>query len=200
MTGFWKDAHDEGGLAWDDSNNNRAFLSGTIASTSNAASIYIEALRKPEQYQTEKGTPLKDDIRHAPYPRGPAGQAALHPLQTHMVMGYSKNQKPAKDFLRWIGSRPVFEKWFLSQKGFSIPATQEWSKHALWDQDPVMAPYKDVMSIARAPGWPGPSGRKAAEVVAKYVITDMYAKAVSGTKPEDAVKWAHGELVKVYES
>ena len=29
-SGFWKDAHDEGGLAWDDSNNNRAFLSGTI--------------------------------------------------------------------------------------------------------------------------------------------------------------------------
>ena len=26
MAGFWKDAHDEGGLAWDDSNNNRAFL------------------------------------------------------------------------------------------------------------------------------------------------------------------------------
>ena len=198
MTGFWKDAHDEGGLAWDDSNNNRAFLSGTIASTSNAASIYIEALRKPEQYQTEKGTPLKDDIRHAPYPRGPAGQAALHPLQTHMVMGYSKNQKAAKDFLRWMGSRDVYEKWFVSQKGFSIPATQEWSKHKLWDEDPVMAPFKTVMGIARAPGWPGPSSGKAAEVVSKYIITDMYAKAVSGMPAEEAVKWAHAELVKVY--
>ena len=31
MVGFWKDAFDEGGLAWDDSNNNRAFLSGTVA-------------------------------------------------------------------------------------------------------------------------------------------------------------------------
>ncbi|HZT48173.1 MAG TPA: extracellular solute-binding protein, partial [Hyphomicrobiaceae bacterium] len=33
MTAFWKEAHDEGGLAWDDSNNNRAFLSGTISAT-----------------------------------------------------------------------------------------------------------------------------------------------------------------------
>ena len=40
LTGFWKDALDEGGLAWDDSNNNRAFLSGTISSTLNGASIY----------------------------------------------------------------------------------------------------------------------------------------------------------------
>src|SRR4051795_12540155 len=93
MTAFWKEAHDEGGLAWDDTNNNRAFLGGTISATSNAASIYIEALRKPEQYRTEKGTPLKDDILHAPYPKGPGGGACLHPPQTHMLMGYSKNQK-----------------------------------------------------------------------------------------------------------
>ena len=200
MAGFWKDAHDEGGLAWDDSSNNRAIIAGTICATSNAASIYIEALRKPDQYLTEKGTPLKDDILHAPYPKGTAGAATLHPPQTHMVMGYSKNQKAAKDFLRWLSSRPVFEKWFVSQKGFSIPAARAWSTHPLWNEDPVMAPFKDVILTARAPGWPGPSGRKAAEVISKYIITDMYAKAVQGMPAEDAVKWAHAELVKVYAS
>src|SRR5215469_8349820 len=198
MTGFWKDAHDEGGLAWDDSSNNRAFLAGTICATSNAASIYIEALRKPEAYQTEKGTPLKDDILHALYPRGSAGVATLHLSQSHMVMGYSKNQKAAKDFLRWVSSRAVFEKWFVSQKGFITPAGREWAKHPMWNEDPVMAPFRDVILTARAPGWPGPSGRKAAEVVSKYIITDMYAKAVQGMPAEDAVKWAHGELVKIY--
>jgi multiple sugar transport system substrate-binding protein len=200
MVGFWKDAHDEGGLAWDDSSNNRAFIAGTICATSNAASIYIEALRKPDQYLTEKGTPLKDDILHAPYPKGTAGAATLHPPQTHMLMGYSKNQKAAKDFLRWLSSRPVFEKWFVSQKGFSIPAARAWSTHPLWNEDPVMAPFKDVILTARAPGWPGPSSRKAAEVISKYIITDMYAKAVQGMPAEDAVKWAHAELVKVYAS
>ena len=200
MVGFWKDAHDEGGLAWDNSSNNRAFIAGTICATSNAASIYIEALRKPDQYLTEKGTPLKDDILHAPYPKGTAGAATLHPPQTHMLMGYSKNQKAAKDFLRWLSSRPVFEKWFVSQKGFSIPAARAWSTHPLWNEDPVMAPFKDVILTARAPGWPGPSSRKAAEVISKYIITDMYAKAVQGMPAEDAVKWAHAELLKVYAS
>src|SRR6202162_5007958 len=66
MTAFWKDACDEGGLAWDDTSNNRAFLSQTIASTLNGASIYIESLRKPDQYKTEKGEPLSKDILHAP--------------------------------------------------------------------------------------------------------------------------------------
>src|SRR3546814_15216064 len=76
MIDFWKDAYDEGGLAWDDSSNNRAFLSGTISSTLNGASIYIEALRKAQQYQTEKGGMIKDDIRHAALPKGPAGQSS----------------------------------------------------------------------------------------------------------------------------
>ena len=34
----------------------------------------------------------------------------------------------------------------------------------------------------------------------KYVITDMFAKAVQGMKPEEAVKWAESELKKVYEA
>src|SRR6516225_4898564 len=42
-TGLWKDSCDEGGLAWDDTSNNRAFLSGSISATNNGASIYIEA-------------------------------------------------------------------------------------------------------------------------------------------------------------
>ena len=48
--------------------------------------------------------------------------------QTHMLMGYSKNQKPAKDFLRWIHSKPVFDQWFTSQQGYTCGATKEWEE------------------------------------------------------------------------
>jgi len=83
MTAFYKDTCDEGGLAWDDTSNNRAFLSQTISSTLNGASIYIESLRFPEKYTTEKGLPLKSDILHAPLPKGPAGQFGLHTSSRH---------------------------------------------------------------------------------------------------------------------
>ena len=198
MVGFWKDAHDEGGLAWDDSNNNRAFLSGTICATLNGASIYIESLRKPDQYKTAKGAQMKTDILHATLPKGPAGQFAFHVPFSHMVMSYSKNQKPAKDLLRWLGSREVFDKWFVSQKGFAVGPTRDWEQHPVWKEDPVMLPFKDAARLGRAPGYAGPAGKKAAEVLTKYIITDMYAKAVQGMAPEEAVKWAHGELLKIY--
>ncbi len=198
MTGFWKDAHDEGGLAWDDTNNNRAFLSGTICATLNGASIYIESLRRPDQYKTEKGAQLKTDILHAPLPKGPAGQFSMHTYHSHVLPSYSKNQKAAKDFLKWLHSKPVYEKWFISQKGFATPPTAEWEKHKVWEEDPVMTPYKVAGKLGRTPGYAGTASRQAAEVLSKYVITDMYAKAVQGMPPEDAVKWAESELKKIY--
>jgi multiple sugar transport system substrate-binding protein len=198
MQAFWKDAHDEGGLAWDDTNNNRAFLSGTIAATLNGASIYIESLRKPDQYKTEKNAPMKDDIRHSPLPKGPAGQFGFHLFQSHMLMGYSKNQKAAKEFLKWIHTSANYERWFLSQKGYSTPPTAVWEKHKMWDEDPVMAPFKVAGRLGLTPGYAGPPNRKSAEVLTKYIITDMYAKAAQGMPAEAAVKWAAEEVNKVY--
>src|SRR6476646_6990840 len=198
MTGFWKDAHDEGGLAWDDTNNNRAFLSQTISATLNGASIYIESLRNPDKYISEKGAQLKTDIQHAPLPKGPAGQFSMHTYHSHVIPNYSKNQKAAKDLLKWVHSKPVYEKWFISQKGFATPPTPAWESHKMWGEDPVMTPYKVAGKLGQAPGYPGPSGKKAAEVLTKYIITDMYAKAVQGMSAEDAVKWADSEVKKIY--
>jgi ABC-type glycerol-3-phosphate transport system substrate-binding protein len=195
---FWKEACDEGGLAWDDSNNNRAFLSNSVSATLNGASIYIEAKRKPEAYKTEKGTPMWQDIQHARIPKGPGGQYILPFPFTDMLMGYSRNQKAAKDLLRWMHSRPVFEEWFLSQQGYSGGATKEWENHKVWDVDPVLKPFRDLPHTGRLAGYAGPPNRRAAEVVTKYVITDMYAKAFQGMPPADAARWAHGEAGKVY--
>src|SRR6266404_3339721 len=104
-TAFWKECCDEGGLAWDDSSNNRAFLSGTISSTLNGASIYLESLRNPDKYKTDKGEQMRTDILHAANPAGPKGQFHYHASFHHGIMGYSKNQKLAKDFLKWLHAK-----------------------------------------------------------------------------------------------
>jgi len=198
MAAMWKDAFDEGGLAWDDSSNNRAFLSGTIATTLNGASIYIESLRKPDQYKTEKGAQLKTDILHAPLPKGPAGQFGMHTFESHILPSYSKNQKAAKDFLRWLHTPANYEKWFTSQKGFATGPSTEWEKSKMWEEDPVMAPYRVAGRLGELPGRKGLPSARAGEVLSKYVIVDMYAKAIQGGTAEEAVAWAESELKKVY--
>jgi multiple sugar transport system substrate-binding protein len=198
MTGFWKDAHDEGGLAWDDSSNNRAFLAQTVSSTLNGASIYIASTRNAEQYKTEKGGLLKDDILHAPLPKGPAGQFGMHTFQSHVIPSYSKNQAAAKNFLKWLHTPANYAKWFDSQQGFSTGTTQDTEKNEIWAKNPVMAPFAVAGKLGQIPGFEGPTNAKAAEALSKYIITDMYAKAIQGEKAEDAVKWAEAELKKIY--
>jgi multiple sugar transport system substrate-binding protein len=198
MTALWKDAMDEGGLAWDDTNNNRAFLSQTIAGTLNGASIYIETLRKPDQYKTAKGEPMNKDIQHAPLPKGPAGQFGFHLLQSNMIMKYSKNQDAAKEFLKYLHTEANYRKFFESQKGFATPCTAKWEQDPLWNVDPVMAPFKVAARLGQAIGFAGPPDARAQEGLSKYIITDMYAKAVQGMPAEDSVKWAESELKKIY--
>src|SRR5215470_12615947 len=142
--------------------------------------------------------PLKEDTFHTPLPKGPAGQFSYHVPFSNLVMGYSKNQKAAKHFLRWICSKEIYDQWFTSQQGFSVGSTKAWENHALWQIDPVMLPFHTAVRSGRFAGYAGPSRRPAAEAISKYILVDMYAKAVQGMPPADAVKWAHGELVKVY--
>ena len=107
---------------------------------------------------------MKDDILHAPLPKGPAGQFSCHVPFADMVMGYSKNQKAAKDFLRWFHTKKIYEQWFTSQQGFSVGPTKMWENHPVWNVDPVMAavPHRGgkrpLRRLCRA------ADRKAAEV------------------------------------
>ena len=82
--------------------------------------------------------------------------------------------------------------------GFSTdPPSRERSP--LWSTiDEPMKGFKTAADNSRVIGHAGPPSAKATEVYSKYVIVDMFAKGVQGTKAEDAVKWAEGELKKIY--
>ncbi|HET7884380.1 MAG TPA: extracellular solute-binding protein [Acetobacteraceae bacterium] len=195
---FWKECYDEGAMSWDDAGNNRAFLANTISSTHNGASIYLLAKAKGDTYMTEKDKPLKDDTFHSPLPKGPAGQFSYHVPFSNLVPNYTPNRKPAIDFLRWFHSKEIYGQWFTSQQGFSTGTTRLWENDPVWQEDPVMAPFRTAAESGHFAGYAGPAGRAAAEAISKFIIVDMYAKAVQGTPPEDAVKWAHDEMVKIY--
>ncbi len=198
MTAFWKDACDEGGLAWDDASNNRAFLASTISSTLNGASIYLLAAREKGKYKTDKGEEMSTDILHGELPAGPKGKFAFHTFQCHVMPSYSKNQAAAKEFLKFIHKKENYEQWFATGLGFHTPGTKSWETNALWDKDPVMKPYAVAGKLGATPGRAGPPNAKAAEVLSKYLIVNMFASAIKGQKAEDTVAAAEAELKKIY--
>ena len=199
MQAFWKECCDEGGLAWDDTNNNRAFHAGEISATLNGASIYIVAKRQQDKIKDEKGEPMGRDIEHQNLPAGPAGAFTMYVPMSHAIMQYSKNQKLAKDFLRWLHRKEHYEKWFETQGGYSVGATKVWEKNPMWSKvEKPLQIFRTAARNTRIFGYAGPATAKATEAFSKYVVTDMYAKAVQGMSAEDAVKWAADELTKIY--
>jgi ABC-type glycerol-3-phosphate transport system substrate-binding protein len=187
---LWKEALDEGGLAWDDTSNNRAYLAGTISATINGASIYFVAKRQFPDIAKVTG--------HGHMPKGPAGRFYSIGGQYQSIMKYSKNQQVAKEFLRWFMDRKQYDPWFVANDGYVNGPTPHWEKHAMWERDPKLVPFKESVRFGRWPGYPGPPSRKASEALVKYVLVDMYAQAIKGMKPEDAAKWAETELKKIY--
>ncbi len=189
-TAMWKECFDQGGLSWDDSSNNRAFLAGSISITTNGASIYFQARDKfPDIYRA---------MNHAPHPRGPAGRFYHLPVHSSAVMKYSKNQKLAKDFIRYYMAKEQYDKWFDVMGGYGLMPTKIWWDHPAWTRDPKLTPLRDPIKEARAPGHAGPPSRKASEALTKYIILDMFVRAIQGASSEEALAWATDELKKIF--
>ena len=113
-------------------------------------------------------------------------------------MKFSKNQKVAKDFIRFYMDRARYDRYFEVMDTFGIPGTKVYADHPLWKKDPKTAVFPETLKNARQVGYAGPSGRAATEALSKFIMVDMYAKAIQGMAPEEAVKWAESELKKIY--
>jgi multiple sugar transport system substrate-binding protein len=192
---FWFAACDEGGLAWDDSNNNRAFLAETIACTLNGASIYFVA-----RYTPEKAAPgLADKIGHFLLPRGPAGRFHTVGTFSNCITTYSENKDVAQDYIRYCHRKEVFEPFFTTNKGYINGPLPEWQQHPMWESDPAITIFRELPKYGRSAGYKGPYNRQAAEVWAKYIIVDLFAKVVQGESPKSSIASAEQELKNVYE-
>jgi multiple sugar transport system substrate-binding protein len=189
---FWNDACDPGGMAWNDSSNNQAFLGETVSIMLNAASIYVKA-------RADKNDKLAGNIRHTVAPAGPAGRFELVQEYNHHVPVYSKNLKLAKEWLTFLGQKPQYERMFTAGKGFAQGIAPEWDSHPMWKQDPIMEPYKDLTKYGRNMGYKGVFNRASVEVQAKYVIVDMLARSVQEGS-DAAMQWAEKEMKLVYQA
>src|SRR2546422_303912 len=150
MVAFWKDACDEGALAWDDTNNNRAFHAGEISATLNGASIYIFAKRNPDKIKDAAGQPMFTDIGHFPVPTGPEPTPIIGLPISHAVMKYSRHQKAAKEFLRWLHSKAQFGRWVEVETGYNVGAANYWAQHPMWERiDKALRPYQAAARRSR---------------------------------------------------
>jgi len=187
---YWKEAFDETGLSWDDSTNNRAFLAGQIAWTLNGSSIYLTAKKQAPD--------IAEDIVHHIFPQGPAGRFNVLGSRSVGIMKYSKNIEGAKAFLEWWTQPEQFRRWLEVQQGYNLAPTPFYLNDPYYTADPKLKPYAEVGKYGRNKGYAGPGNEKAAEVSARYIIIDTFARAIQSGNAEEAIQWGASELEKIY--
>ena len=191
MVQAWKEGFEEAGVGWDDASNNRAFLGQKISATLNGPAIFWAA--------RGEGLPIWRDINHAPMPKGPAGRYHWHQTFSMGLLKQSTNQEAAREFIRWMMSEHAFEPWFRLQEGYVLPPGPKFENHPAWTTGPkALQPFRDVARYGRWPGFEGAASQASSNALGRYVVVDMYARAVLGEAPEAAVKWAEGEQQQIY--
>jgi multiple sugar transport system substrate-binding protein len=193
MREFWEAACDPGGMAWDDTSNNRAFLGGTISASLNGASIYFVPRNDPEQYPG-----LADNINHFLNPEGPNGRYHFVGPRALSIMNYSPNQEAAAEYIRWSAQQDNFSEFMTVNQGYIQGVTPEWENHSVWASDPAIAIYATNPRYGRTAGYAGPWNRQSGEAQEKYIIVDMFARAARGDDPAEVAAWGQSELENVY--
>jgi multiple sugar transport system substrate-binding protein len=176
--------------SWDDSSNNRAFLAEAISVTGNAASIY---------WAEKKNAPhLREVTGHALWPRGPAGRFGYSSALSLGIFRFSKNQKEAKAFLRWLMEPKQYSAWIGVGEGMMAGLLNYYENDPVWKKDPKLEVVREVSKYVRMPGYPAPPSRAAAEAMVKYVIPNMFARGCKGMSTEETIKIAESELKEIY--
>ena len=145
--------------------------------------------------------PFFDDIGLDPVPAGPSGRALLPGLTNYVIPKYSKNVDAAKELIRWLMRADSFTPRFLENQSYIGGISAKHDSELPWSTFPsTVQVFKDIGTYARTLGWPGPPSPKAGLAWSKYIVVDMFARAIQGDSPEAAVKWAEGELKGIYEA
>ena len=140
-----------------------------------------------------------DNTSHGIQPKGPGGRYNVVQPQHYSIFKSSKNIDACKDFLRYMIRPENYTHYIQKCEGFYGGVTPKWENHKVFDL-PVLSMLPPVARYGRNFGHPGPNDAKAAEVLNKYIITDLYALLARGDSINSVIKWAEKELKNIYYS
>ena len=174
-------------LSWLDPDNNQAFLGEKVSATTNVNTIYLAARDSKDPAQKA----IADKMDHANWPKGPAGRFANYNINEWAGFASSKNRDGQLEFMRAAFDKKFLVPWTKTGQSYFIPPLTDIETEDAWPDDPKLKIFRELNKINRLIGYEGPATRAVAEMVAKFVLPDMYANAVTGKmKPEEAMKWA----------
>ncbi|MGZ5071931.1 MAG: hypothetical protein ACXWBL_02265, partial [Usitatibacter sp.] len=140
------------------------------------------------------------DIGHANFPVGPVGRTTeLNLFFPMMLFKYSKYPNAAKAYLAFMMEKEQYEPWQQAAIGYVSHPLKAYEQNPLWKSDPKNAPYSNSMKVMLPNGYSGPMGYASAATMADFIMVNMVAEAVSGSKtPKEAMERAKARAERYY--
>lgn len=181
-----------GVAAWDDSNNNKAYMAGQLGATMNGISIYFAAKTDAPD--------VAEDTMTAEVPVGPVGKPTqFHQISQAMIFAYTEYPNAAKEYLRFMWDPAQYTPWMKASDGYVSPPLQKYTQDPFWESQPQYTPYRDAAKNMLWNSYAGPLDTHSAQALADYVVVDMIARAATGQQsPKESAQEAADRLKSLY--
>jgi multiple sugar transport system substrate-binding protein len=191
---FAKAMYDEGMtpevFSWDDASDNRYLASGVACWVHDAISAY----------RTTQDTNPKvfEHTYVLPEAKGPVARLNMGEPNVWAIWKFAKNVPAAKEFIQAIADHQ--KEAMEASRGYNMPFLRNQYTRPMpgLGGDPKLAALQEQDKITVFFGNPGPMTPAAQEVLTTFIIPDMFTKVARGVPVEDTVKWATGEIRRIY--
>ncbi len=181
-----------GTASWNDSSNNKAFLSGQLHCTVNGISVYVTA--------SKENKAIADDMNHAYMPIGPVGKPTeLHLPFTMLTFNFTKYPQACKALTAFMLEADQFNPWVSAAQGYLSHFLLAYDANPIWTADPKRTVYRDVAKRTLTPAGLGTLGENAAAAIADFIVVDMFANYCTGREDaKGAIASAERQAKRLY--
>lgn len=179
-------------VAYDDTSNNRALISGQSALIFNPPSPWVLAKRDAPA--------VAADTWHFTAPSGPKGRFVPYLPYFLGIWNFATNKSAAKDLIEFLGQREQVEARCNASGGYDLPPFLSMSNFKIWETAeppkgtlfnyPIRPEHKAFGHIAALPAPP----RIAVQIYNQAVMPTMMAKLLSGSSINEIIAWAQDKL------
>ena len=185
--------------SWNDSSNNKAFLSGDLHLTANGISIYVAA-KTAGKGGDAKQQAIADDMDHAFWPIGPVGKPSEFQLAFPILaFNFTKVPNASKAFMAFMMEAQQYNTWLAAAQGYLSHTLNAYDNNPVWTADPKTTVYRDASKRTLTAGGLGSIGEKTAAALADFVVLDMFARYCTGQEDlKTTIKTAERSAQRIF--
>lgn len=182
----------KGTVSWDNSGNNKAFMSGQVAYALNETSIYSSMI-------VDKNEFLDATTLELP-PGGPAGRHITAYTNYYGVFKAAPNPELAMGLVRHFMQPDNYSKFVVGAGGRYLPIYPAQLEDPFWGEHPAYNGLRKAVTEGRSIVFPGRPSPALSEIVNRSLIVEaVQGMLVKGIEPARAAENAQNAMLEVFQ-